>query len=193
MTDAWTPLTVDVLERWRAAARAVGAPLAEELQPGISDAQIDALLKPLGLTAPPDLRTLWGWGTSRAVPINPWGWSMYPFMGYLRPERAVAQTVKERGLVDWGTEIPASWLVIWDDQERALCVDCAQPDRTPVYSLSAENTLWAESVAELVEHWTGLIADGFTEIRGDLWLETGDAPPDWIYGPTGDKQLRRRA
>lgn len=187
MTNAYTPLQIELLERWEASARGAGAPLPDELQPGLSDAEIDGLLEPLGLRPPDDLRTLWGWRTAPVAPSTGSGWQMHPVHAYLPPARAVADTIEERNAADWGIDLPDNWLVVWDDQVRALCLDCSEPERTAVYSVSAENTLFADSVAEMLERWIALFDNGFTVMLDSRWAQTDDAPYSGTYGRSGDK------
>ena len=55
-------LSFDILDRFRAALKTAGAPLASAIDPGLSDAQIDEVAAELGMAVPPELRTLWRWG-----------------------------------------------------------------------------------------------------------------------------------
>jgi hypothetical protein len=50
-------LLEELAERWRA----LRAPIADSLRPGLSDAEMDALVSPLGLRLPHEARVWWGW------------------------------------------------------------------------------------------------------------------------------------
>jgi cell wall assembly regulator SMI1 len=50
-------LLEELAERWRA----MDAPVARQLQPGLAGPDIDATVESLGLSVPPEARTWWGW------------------------------------------------------------------------------------------------------------------------------------
>jgi hypothetical protein len=59
-------LTVELLEELKARWRDLGAPIAEQLRPGLSQEQIDAIVAPLGLHVPSEALVWW-----RARPEGP--------------------------------------------------------------------------------------------------------------------------
>jgi len=79
-------LSIDLLERFGTALRALGLPIAEELNPGLSDAEMDALTGPLGFALPTELRTLFGWHDgSRRTPDADLAFSVFAPGGGFRP------------------------------------------------------------------------------------------------------------
>jgi|tagenome__1003787_1003787.scaffolds.fasta_scaffold20962551_6 cell wall assembly regulator SMI1 len=54
-------LTIDLLEALADRWRRLGAPIIENLRPGLSDAEIDALTHPLGISLPDEARTWFRW------------------------------------------------------------------------------------------------------------------------------------
>lgn len=110
---------------------------------------------------------------------------MHPAHKYLPPARAIEDTIENRAGADWGIDMPEDWIVVWNDQVEALCLDCSQPGTTPVYSVSADNTLFADSVAQMLERWIALIDLGYTEMHGPRWADKPEAPPSCVYGPFG--------
>lgn len=54
-------LTEGLLERLATRWRAHGLPIVESLRPGLSDAEMDQLTEPLGITLPREARTWWRW------------------------------------------------------------------------------------------------------------------------------------
>jgi len=59
-----------LLDRFDASLEALGAPILGAWAPGLSDAEIDALLVPLGIDLPAEARVWWGWhnGTREDAP-----------------------------------------------------------------------------------------------------------------------------
>jgi len=64
-------LAFELLERFHAALRALDLRIAGELNPGLSDAEMDALTEPLGFTLPTELRTSSAGTTAHAPPPTP--------------------------------------------------------------------------------------------------------------------------
>lgn len=157
------PLSVELLEAVRERWRDDGAPTAEVLRPGLSDAEIDALTAPLGLRLPPEARTLWSWRDGAELGRNvQWmgkGWVPLPLA------RAVSLTQEYRALL-WDDDMGVVWRDVWrksflvltrPDQPDVLVIDCGDGRPTsPVHSVilqGAATTVIADSVGELVERW----------------------------------------
>jgi len=56
-----TLLTTDLLDRFEARLRGAGAPIVDAWAPGLTDAQIDELVRPLGIDLPKEARVWWRW------------------------------------------------------------------------------------------------------------------------------------
>jgi cell wall assembly regulator SMI1 len=54
-------LSEELLEELAGRWRRMDAPVARQLQPGLSGPELDATVGPLGLCVPPEARTWWGW------------------------------------------------------------------------------------------------------------------------------------
>jgi hypothetical protein len=178
-------LLEELAERWRAA----GAPIADSLRPGLSDAEMDALVAPLGLRLPHEARVWWGWHDG-ARPSDRLGvsWELGPGFGFFSLGEAVALYHEMRELFRdiWADEDPGmvdywwrpSWLPITECRGAVRC-DCAVSEDapTPIY--------WAYSH----DH----DADGLTNPKvgsfGTLvcwWIEALDSG-GWRYDPEANR------
>jgi hypothetical protein len=64
---------IDALERLETILRGLGTPAAQALRPGLPAAEVEAQLASIGLTAPADLLTWYGWHNGSAAPDGPLG------------------------------------------------------------------------------------------------------------------------
>ncbi len=87
------PLTVEILENFRAALQTAGAPLGTAIGPGLTDDEIARYSSELGVTIPPELRTLWEWGCpSKEASTTEAGWDFNPAFEFWSPEIVVRMT-----------------------------------------------------------------------------------------------------
>ena len=68
-------LSIELLDELEQRWRAQDAPIADQLQPGLSHAAMDALVAPLGLRLPDEPRVWWSWrngarGADLGVPVG---------------------------------------------------------------------------------------------------------------------------
>jgi hypothetical protein len=168
-------LSVQLLERFRAALRAAGAPLGDAIGPGLSDAQIDELAVELGAAVPPELRTLWSWG----YPASTWtdgGWDINPSFELWPPSHAVLAT---RHYQQSFEPLAAHIAFAGPPQTDYLIVPGNESTPTsPVLIVSLEDpgkTHAAPSLGALFQLWTEQLARGDFRFVGDEWQ-----PP---YGP----------
>lgn len=87
------PLTTEILDDFRAGLRRAGAPLADEFEPGLTEAEIDELGRQLGVRVPGELRTLWRWGTVRPRGVLSNFWSAAAGHELWPPAVAVSETL----------------------------------------------------------------------------------------------------
>jgi cell wall assembly regulator SMI1 len=66
-------LTEDLLEHLAERWRALRAPIANSLRPGLSEAEMEALVDPLGLRLPTEARVWWGWHDGVEVDLLSYG------------------------------------------------------------------------------------------------------------------------
>lgn len=92
MTRDAPPLTSEILDRFRDALRAAAAPLGDEIGPGLTDAEIDRLGNRVGVAVPPELRTLWTWGTAPDKQRSPDSWDINPEFQLWPPTSAIEET-----------------------------------------------------------------------------------------------------
>lgn len=76
-------LSQDLLDRFEARVRAVGAQIVDAWAPGLADERIDALLEPMGIELPEEARVWWRWhngfiasSAQRSREITPARWLM---------------------------------------------------------------------------------------------------------------------
>lgn len=170
-----------------------GADIARALQGGLTDGEIDALMAPLGIRLPDELRIWWGWhnGTEPLDTIGPGGWDFVPL------QRAIEYY---HGWLDYGAEsvapdIPAMaeayWHVPWfpivslGGPNIVLYVDTAeaQPgDTVPVKLLDA--TIW--------ENYLGNRVPSFTDAV-QLWIDALDNGYHWWSSDYGGSWQHRYA
>jgi hypothetical protein len=163
IVSAGNTLSIDLLEAVRDRWQQDGAPTADALRPGLTDAEMDDLTAPLDLRLPLEARTLWGWHDGAELGLNVrWigrGWEPLPL------SRAVSLTQEYRDLL-WGLEgddlgpaiWPESFLVMTrPDQPNVLAVDCDGDLPTSlVYHFDPEAgvaVLFANSIGQLIGRW----------------------------------------
>src|SRR4051812_43288504 len=82
IVSAGNTLSIELLEAVRDRWQQDGAPTADALRPGLTDAEMDDLTAPLDLRLPPEARTLWGWHDGAELGLNVrWigrGWEPLP-------------------------------------------------------------------------------------------------------------------
>lgn len=178
MSTEATELTTEILERFRAALRIAGAPLGDAIEPGLSDAEIDAVEVQLGVAVPPELRTLWKWGRpseTRADPQNG-GWDINPEFELWPPANAVAMTQTFRSLIP---EVSRQIAFAGPPQDSCLMVDGDQTGATSsvryVMIEEPDSFSAAPSLGALFQLWTDQLAGGDYKFSGDEW-ESLDGP-----------------
>jgi len=166
----------ELLDRFEARLRKAGAAVVENWAPGLTDAQIDELLVPLGIDLPEEARRWWRWhdGALRVAPapteISP-GRVHLP-LRYAAGEYAAARDEMPELYGMEGLLSPVSDL-------PAVCFHCVVPRDAPVpiYILGdwvADPELVLPSIGELVEVWIGLIDRG-------VWTTAADGRWEWDH------------
>lgn len=154
-----------------------GASIAHSLQPGLTDVEMDALMNPLGLRLPEELRGWWGShnGASRAN-----GGSMYTFnrARYESLEDAVAGTQIGRAVAEDVREdfetlgLPLyrpTFLTVMSLLNCYVVCDCSDPDLAPVYCYWPEEP-WrmkepvVPRFADLLRWWLDAHQNGVYEL-----------------------------
>ena len=170
-------LTIDLLEALADRWRLLGAPIIENLRPGLSDAEIDALTHPLGITLPGEARTWWSWhdgvGSDAGRPEHKIGGLMMELIplaeavrDYQDGRALLVDAGGEGALEDW----PTSWFPITAQGHGDVVVcQCGVPRNaaTPIH----------------VFHWDQPdprpAANSFGELIA-LWIEAIDSGR-WVY------------
>ncbi len=176
MSSSPLQLSPEMLDRYLAALRAAGAPLADNLGPGLSDQEIDELLAPLGLAASPELRTLWGWRiTSMASAPQPDAFDLNPDFELWPPEIAVKQTENYRDHTDGGHRPSVAvagakweWLLVLCDPNSAAAT-------APIEHFLLDEPTFATrapSLGALFAKWTEQLE------RGDYTHTSGEWEPE---------------
>lgn len=151
------------------------------LAPGLSDAEIDALLGPLDLELPEEARVWWRWrnGTD---PIAPTGMTLFGDRHFLNLQQNV----------ELYEDINATWedgrynkLLEPVDQRPSIFFDCHGPRDDPVPVLWAEDLdppePWAPSIGTLVRGWIEVLNSGNVTV---------DEAGIWDYGPLTGRPVR---
>lgn len=170
MTDHVPQLTPEMLDRFRAALATAGAPLADAIGPGITDAQVDKLAGKLGLKAPPELRTLWTWGAVTQQPASPDSWDINVEFALWPPQVAIRETKEHRKLDPTDSRQTISFGGSSGDQ--LLVEGDPTATRSPVtYALlESPNTIDAgPSLGALFELWTTQLENGDYRYTDGQW------------------------
>lgn len=185
-------LSRDLLNELEARLRAARAPVAERLQPGLSEAQIDELTTPLGLQLPYEAREWWMWRDG--VAVSPGGDASVRTLGrfQLAPlAELVEHCLMVRELyADVEAENPGLelWSEAWfpvlraDTREDVVC-DCSIQGRapTPIQAFDPEfldeDKKEAPSFGTLVSWWVEALDEGVLRYdpRAGTWRTDRDA------------------
>jgi hypothetical protein len=118
-------------ERWRSQRMSI----IDALRPGLSDAAMDELTRPLGLKLPHEARVWWGWhdGADAGSPFTSYLGPLRVFSPLAAAVRATAQTreTMQDSAGDLDEEWRASWLMLGAGGETTV-IDCAVSDDAPV-------------------------------------------------------------
>ncbi len=176
------PLTLEILERLRTALRSAGASLADELEPGLSDEQIDGLGDELGLAIPAELRVFWRWQTAPSTPRHEWSRDVNSEYELLPPHEAVELTKVMRTMFkDIGVEYSSSLLAFATcGAQVRLAVDCSNTGPlNPVLEESDDGEYpIGPSFGTLFAYWAQLIETGeYTADERGMWNEIPDDAP----------------
>lgn len=173
------------------------APVCSALLPGLTDAEIDETLRPLGLSLPEEARRWWRWhnGTRPSAPVP--ARQLGPGHIFLTLAEAVTDCEMYREVASTATEgeggalWKASWLPMTSHKGPPV-IDCSGPldSPAPVRSFSFEEPdAGAEgvgSIAELIALWCQAMESGAWRFDGNAghWLY------DWTALPPAVEQLR---
>jgi cell wall assembly regulator SMI1 len=194
------PLTTALLQQLAAQWRKHDLPIARRLAPGLSDAEMDALVQPAGLAVPREARTWWGWHNgahdSAIVTSGGKGFSSLERCVSLAAEmREIARDVASpyclssheaeemaRGVWNW------EWLPLCEDGVGGMLVIEGKVDEPkaicPVWHRAIDDStdqaaILAPSIGALVQQWTIAVqtATGSHSERGDRWTLDRDTLP----------------
>jgi cell wall assembly regulator SMI1 len=183
------------LNRLKTAWRSQGAPIADNLAPGLSAAEIDAYEAEHGLVLPAELRQWWGWhdgavtgkasGGPSAVGAGPW---TLMSLAEALDERSFQLDMNDRPFDpdDWDGEWSPSFLPVVTVGNAWLFADlsASDGDRAPIHlwGHAPDNifTVAAPNWADVVTTWTRSIEAGvFTWSRAEgRWVRAGTVPPE---------------
>lgn len=175
-------LDLELLARFDAALRALGAPIVDAWAPGLSDEEIDALLLPLGIDLPEEARVWWRWhnGTRQdASMIDQQLLGRWPCD--LQTE---AETYASEGQIMkevWGVEKLLA--VVNDKPAIFFCCAGLREEPVPIYTQNDIETPSEvlPSIGELVLAWLELIDQGVWTIASDgRWTTHPEKIPDSV-------------
>ena len=167
-----------LLDQFDARLRALGAGIVDGWAPGLTDDQIDALVRPIGIDLPEEARVWWRWHNGVRPGTPPESWDIMPGRSHYPLKECLDLYVEGR---DW-TRDAGFPEVLLDPVGRhpILFFQCAgeRDAPVPVYVMddwSAEDPRLAlPSIGELVRTWISYI---------DLGLATTNADGSWRLEP----------
>jgi hypothetical protein len=134
-------LTPDLLERLEFLWRTQQAPVADRLQPGLSEAALDELTSPVGIRLPTEARMWWQWHNGAAPDLSLAARrELGPGFAFLPLEEAVVLVERLRTMAQqvWAPEgqeaVDYWWRPTWfpiTERRGAVRLDCAVPDGEP--------------------------------------------------------------
>ena len=186
-------LTTDLLEALAERWRLRGAPIVEHLRPGLSDAEIDALTDPLGITLPGEARTWWSWhdgvASNAGQPERRIGALMMEFIplaqavrDYQEGRAVLVGAGGEDALRDW----PTSWFPITAQGRGDVVVcecDVPRDAATPIHVFRWDDPdprPAASSFGALVALWIEAIDSGrwvYDAARRSWYLDDSGGDP----------------
>ena len=192
-----------MLEELEARWRAQGAPIAEDLRPGVEPRAIEAATSAVGVELPTEARVWWGWhdGTRRSLTSHAIGGDLL----YLTLEAAVSRYEQEQAgaaaaVEDDGVDAQETWQPTWfpvasrgDGAVMACDCDVAEGDPTPIRRVHWEKfgeqsvVPVAPSLGTVVSWWIDAIDSGawfFDRERG-FWEEDHERLGDPALARTG--------
>jgi len=160
----------ELLDRFEARLRKEGAAIVDHWAPGLTDAQIDELLVPLGIDLPEEARRWWRWHDGAppdAPPISP-GRAHLPLRDAADLYTALSDELYGlEGLLSPVSDMPMVYFHCGVSRDVPV----------PIYILSdwvADLELVLPSIGELVELWIGLIDRG-------VWKTDADGSWEWDH------------
>ncbi len=194
-----TPALLDELEqRWRT----LGLPLLDRLRPGLTDAEIDTLVAPLGLDLPEEARTWWRWHDGidlEGATGN--GWTFGPDRRPFGPlAAAVGECERLRTMAgeladpSAGRDETYWWSPTWfplTTGGKPLVCDCAVAGRvTPIriYDTHVEtfHKPRADSFGQVVTWWIEAYDNGEWQFVADQWIRNVDLVAERAVLPPGE-------
>jgi cell wall assembly regulator SMI1 len=157
-----------MLERLKERWREQDAPILEALQPGLSDARMDELVAPLGISLPDEAREWWGWHNGVPGAAGRIKRRMTAIFEFLSLEDAVTECLELREIARSGGDQVApgifrpTWLplAVTMSSPVAVCETAGDPHQpAPVYLLdwggyeSSHRVPAADSITEMVGYW----------------------------------------
>ena len=198
MPDA---LTVDLLDELAARWRAIDAPIARSLEPGVSEEAIDELGQSVGLWVPAEARTLWGWRNGAKLKfIAESGGHSFGSLQHALERIAVMRRIAHEVADSWSgradTETIArdvwnwDWLPLCSDGTGGMLVIDAgmgtrsSPTSSVAYRAKDDGSLArpvTDSIGSLVQRWIEVIDIGAVHPDPD----TGEPMVDVDLLPSG--------
>jgi hypothetical protein len=177
-----------LLDRFEAALRAVSAPVLRHLAPGLTDAQIDAQLAPLGIDLPEEARVWWRWRDGW-LPGSP------PAENHLVPDRVKRPVARAAHLFadiapylpEWGMEWQGDLkLLSFVSEKPRMYIACAGPRDAPVPVWTQNDIEDPEqrlpSIGALIERWCWLLEERIWDTAEDgAWRVAAERiPHEWV-------------
>jgi SMI1 / KNR4 family (SUKH-1) len=164
----------ELLDRFEARLRASGAAVVDGWAPGLTDDQIDALVRPIGIELPEEARAWWRWHNGVQPNTPPESWDVTPGRSLISLEETLELYVEQR---DWTRDAGFPEALLSPVSRHPILFfqcdgECDAP--VPIYVLDD----WSDeaprpalpSIGELVQTWISYI---------DMGLATTNADGSW--------------
>ena len=194
-TDRLIQRLADLEREWRLQ----GAPVAEKAAPGLTDAQIDVLMAPVGIDLPDELRAWWRWHNGLVEDGTDYGFGPTFDFGSVGPgawqlislEEAIDRYQCESRSAQWpGDPIAGefywrdSWFPFAAASQDVLFLDTAEATSdvcAPVRFRASENwRYWdvpqAPSLADGVGMWVRALREGYF-----VWDPDAGEQGEWVH------------
>jgi hypothetical protein len=152
----------ELLEGFLRALRRIEAPVADNLAPGLSDEEIDALLEPVGITLPEEARVWWRWRNG-PDPAAPFASTRFAHRGFISLQNE-AGYYSDRLEYD-GEELGFGGMLQPVTERTEIFFYCRvdRDETVPVYEgpQGEPPELLLPSIGALVRRWTEVLESGY--------------------------------
>jgi hypothetical protein len=186
-----TIVTFELLDALAERLESLGAPIAQHWRPGLTDAEIDGLMEPTGLSLPEELRRWFAWHDGVDGPPWPAG---EPTIGRVWRPWTLAGALEHRTIINASQrvlegQVPAAllremwsayWLPIFDTGHPSFTLASGLKEPGEVGYAPVHLADWEDGAARrailpslgaLIEFWIGVADRGLWRVGGNGYFE----------------------